>query len=198
MNGGKGGSSAGTGAGGDDTPRVGPGIRRRRRALELTLAEVARRAGVSVPFLSQVENGRSRPSMSSLQRIADALDTTAVQLLASAQAPRPVDVVRGDTEPATRGGVRPLVRGRQRLHALEFTGDHDWGREYRHRGDEVLYVADGSAEVEADGARHLLRRGDTLYCAAELPHRWRPLEPGTRVVVVGIADHVQILDDTGP
>ncbi|MGW6356243.1 helix-turn-helix domain-containing protein [Streptomyces sp. NPDC055092] len=187
MNGGKG--------DGDDAPRVGPGIRRRRRSLELTLAEVARRAGVSVPFLSQIENGRSRPSMSSLQRIADALDTTAVQLLASAEAPRPVDVVRGDTRSATDGGTRPLVRGHQPLHALEFTGDHDWDREYRHRGDEILYVADGSAEVEADGTRYVLERGDTLYCSAELPHRWRSLEPGTRVLVVGIADHVQILGD---
>ncbi|MER5945932.1 XRE family transcriptional regulator [Streptomyces sp. NPDC001904] len=164
---------------------VGPGIRRRRRALELTLAEVARRAGVSVPFLSQVENGRSRPSMSSLQRIADALDTTAVEILAAAQEPRPVDVVRAADGAATADGTRPLVRGAQRLHALEFTGDHDWDREYRHRGDELLYVADGAAEVEADGVRYRLERGDTLYCAAELPHRWRPLEPGTRVLVVG-------------
>ncbi|MFJ8822185.1 helix-turn-helix domain-containing protein [Streptomyces sp. NPDC102467] len=166
---------------------VGPGIRRRRRALELTLADVARRAGVSVPFLSQVENGRSRPSMNSLQRIADALDTTAVELLAAAETPRPVDVVRAATPPTTEGGVRPLVRGQQRLHALEFTGDHDWDRAYRHAGDEILYVADGSAEVEADGTRYILERGDTLYCAAELPHRWRPLEPGTRVLLVGVA-----------
>ncbi|MET9495967.1 helix-turn-helix domain-containing protein [Streptomyces sp. NPDC006552] len=166
---------------------VGPGIRRRRRALELTLADVARRAGVSVPFLSQVENGRSRPSMNSLQRIADALETTAVELLAAAEVPRPVDVVRSADHPATDGGVRPLVRGRQHLHALEFTGEHDWDREYRHAGDEILYVADGSAEVEAGGTRHLLERGDTLYCAAQMPHRWRPLEPGTRVLLVGVA-----------
>lgn len=86
---------------------VGPGIRRRRRGLELTLAEVARRAGVSVPFLSQVENGRSRPSMGSLQRIADALDTTAVELLASAEPPRPVDVVRAAEKPAMADGARP-------------------------------------------------------------------------------------------
>ncbi|MFE0137728.1 helix-turn-helix domain-containing protein [Streptomyces sp. NPDC059037] len=184
-----------------ETPQVGPGIRRLRRALDLTLAEVAARAGVSAPFLSQVENGRSRPSMGSLQRIADALDTTAVQLLAAAQAPRPVDVVRGDSvavsegEGAREARMRPLVRGHQRLHALEFTGDHGWGREFRHRNDEVLYVADGSAEVEAAGSVYRLERGDTLYCAAELPHRWRPLEEGTRVLVVGIADHVQVVDE---
>ncbi|MFG2653105.1 helix-turn-helix domain-containing protein [Streptomyces sp. NPDC048436] len=184
-----------------DAPQVGPGIRRLRRALDLTLADVAERAGVSAPFLSQVENGRSRPSMGSLQRIADALDTTAVQLLASADPPRPVDVVRGGSasvgEGEGEGRMRPLVRGHQRLHALEFTGDHGWGREYRHRNDEVLYVADGSAEVEADGSVYRLERGDTLYCAAELPHRWRPLEAGTRVLVVGIADGVRVTDEAG-
>ncbi|GAA3086435.1 helix-turn-helix domain-containing protein [Streptomyces rectiviolaceus] len=181
------------------TPQIGPGIRRLRRALDLTLADVAARAGVSAPFLSQVENGRSRPSMGSLQRIADALDTTAVQLLASAEPPRPVDVVRGGSggEGGQEARMRPLVRGHQRLHALEFTGDHDWGREYRHRNDELLYVVDGSAEVEADGSVYRLDRGDTLYCAAELPHRWRPLEEGTRVLVVGIADGVRVVDDRG-
>ncbi|MEW1925276.1 XRE family transcriptional regulator [Streptomyces sp. NPDC088360] len=185
---------------GAGAPQVGPGIRRLRRALDLTLADVAARAGVSAPFLSQVENGRSRPSMGSLQRIADALDTTAVQLLASADPPRPVDVVRGGSASVGEGEgarMRPLVRGHQRLHALEFTGDHDWGREYRHRNDEILYVADGSAEVEADGSVYRLDRGDTLYCAAELPHRWRPLEEGTRVLVIGIADGVRVTDERG-
>ncbi|WP_369214047.1 helix-turn-helix domain-containing protein [Streptomyces flavofungini] len=176
-----------------DELAVGPAIRRRRRALELTLAAVAERAGVSAPFLSQVENGRSRPSMGSLQRIADALDTTAVRLLAASQPPRPVDVVRGDSAAVSR--VRPLVRGRQQLHALEFTGEHDWSRIYRHRNDELLYVADGSAEVEVDGAAHTLGRGDTLYCAAERPHRWRPLAKGTRVLIVAVAEHVEVADD---
>ncbi|MCX4392445.1 helix-turn-helix domain-containing protein [Streptomyces sp. NBC_00264] len=186
-----------------DTPLVGPGIRRRRRALEMTLAEVAGRAGLSVPFLSQIENGRSRPSMGSLQRIADALGTSAVQLLSTAEAPRPVDVVRHssaavrETGPQgeSDGRMRPLVRGHQRLHALEFTGAHDWGREFRHRNDEILYVADGSAEVEADGNFYRLEQGDTLYCAGGLVHRWRPIAPNTRVLVVGIADHVQATDE---
>ncbi|MER5365780.1 MULTISPECIES: helix-turn-helix transcriptional regulator [unclassified Streptomyces] len=186
-----------------DTPLVGPGIRRRRRALEMTLAEVAGRAGLSVPFLSQIENGRSRPSMGSLQRIADALGTSAVQLLSTAEAPRPVDVVRHSSaavretgaQGESDGRMRPLVRGHQRLHALEFTGAHDWGREFRHRNDEILYVADGSAEVEADGNFYRLEQGDTLYCAGGLVHRWRPIAPNTRVLVVGIADHVQATDE---
>lgn len=50
-----------------------------------------------------------------------------------------------------------------------------------------MYVADGSIETEVDDTHYVLERGDTLYCAAGLAHRWRPLEPGTRVLIVGVA-----------
>lgn len=181
--------------------RIGASIRRRRRALDLTLAEVAARSGLSSPFLSQIENDRARPSMRSLQRVADALDTTAVQLLAAGETPRRVDIVRADADPGLDPGldptarVRPLVRGQQQMHALEFTGDQDGGRAFRHRNDELMYVADGSAEVEADGRTHRLGRGDTLYLTGGVEHRWRALEAGTRVLLVAVADHVEAVVD---
>ncbi|WP_407835511.1 helix-turn-helix domain-containing protein [Streptomyces sp. DSM 116496] len=189
--------------------RIGAGIRRRRRALDLTLAEVAARSGLSSPFLSQIENDRARPSMRSLQRVADALDTTAVQLLAAAETPRRVDIVRADADPGLDAGlgsgvdagpdptarVRPLVRGQHQMHALEFTGDHDAERPFRHRNDELMYVADGAAEVEVDGRTHRLGRGDTLYLTGGVEHRWRALEAGTRVLLVAVADHVEAVVD---
>ncbi|MCM1972280.1 MULTISPECIES: helix-turn-helix domain-containing protein [unclassified Streptomyces] len=201
--------------------RIGAGIRRRRRALDLTLAEVAARSGLSSPFLSQIENDRARPSMRSLQRVADALDTTAVQLMAAGETPRRVDIVRADADPGLDAGlesgadagansradagvdagpdrtarVRPLVRGQHQMHALEFTGDHDAERAFRHRNDELMYVADGVAEVEVDGRTHRLGRGDTLYLTGGVEHRWRAVEAGTRVLLVAVADHVEAVVD---
>ena len=174
------------------SPRRGGAVRRRRRALDLTLAAVAERSGLSVPFLSQIENERARPSMRSLQRLADALTTTAVELLAAADAPaRTVDVVRAhdDAALAPEAGVRPLVRGQQQLHALEFTGDHRADREFLHHNDELMYVADGAAEVEAEGRTYLLDRGDTLYLKGGVRHRWHARHPDTRVLVVAVSDH---------
>ncbi|MGG2463406.1 helix-turn-helix domain-containing protein [Streptomyces sp. RGM 3693] len=175
-----------------EVPRVGAAVRRRRRARELTLADLARATGLSAPFLSQVENDRARPSMRSLQLIADALETTAVRLLAAADGPRTVDVVRADSaavpEGDEAGRVRPLVRGHQQLHALEFTGRHDWQRAFRHPHDEVMYVVEGAVEAEADGRRYELGPGDTLYCAGGITHRWRSLAPATRVLLVGVSD----------
>ncbi|WP_067490947.1 helix-turn-helix domain-containing protein [Actinomadura hibisca] len=179
-------------------PRVGASVRRRRRALDLTLAGLADRTGLSAPFLSQIENDRARPSMRSLQRIADALDTTAVQLFAAAGGRKAVDVVRAGPPETTEdgdGGVRPLVRGHQRLHALEFTGSHDWDRAFTHRNDEIMYVVAGRAEVEAGGEHHVLEAGDTLYCAGGVAHRWRVLDAGTRVLLVGIAEHIEVSPD---
>ncbi|MER5885795.1 cupin domain-containing protein [Streptomyces sp. NPDC001941] len=176
--------------------RVGVAVRRRRRALELTLAQVAARSGLSVPFLSQVENERARPSGRSLQRVADALGTTDAQLLADAESARVVDVVRAAESARDTGaaGVRPLVRGRHQLHAVEYTGEQDAGREFLHRNDEILYVADGAAEVEAEGRAHRLERGDSLYLSGGVRHRWRATEPGTRLLVVAVSDHVEVTD----
>src|SRR3954466_16270495 len=87
--------------------RVGAAVRRRRRTLQLTLAVVAERSGLSVPFLSQVENDRARPSQTSLEKVADALRTTAVELLAAADPACSVDVVRAEVcEPAAEPRTR--------------------------------------------------------------------------------------------
>jgi transcriptional regulator with XRE-family HTH domain len=175
--------------------RVGAAVRRRRRSLGLTLAAVAARSGLSVPFLSQIENERARPSTRSLERVADALETTPAHLHAAADSARTVDVVRA---PAAGPGVRRVVRGGHQLNAQEFTGEQDTGREYQHRNDEVMYVADGAAEVEAEGRAYRLERGDTLYLSGGVRHRWRATEPGTRILVVAVAEHIDATVDPRP
>ncbi|MFM9367799.1 helix-turn-helix domain-containing protein [Streptomyces sp. Da 82-17] len=173
-----------------ESARVGVAIRRRRRALSLTLAAVSGRSGLSVPFLSQIENERARPSRTSLERVADALGTTAVELLSAADAERTVEVVRADTD-EERPGMRNLVHGQHQLHAREFIGDHDSGREFQHRNDELLYVAEGAVEVEAEGRAYRLGRGDTLFLSGGVRHRWRAAVPETRVLVVAVGEHIR-------
>ncbi|CAM5340591.1 helix-turn-helix domain-containing protein [Streptomyces xanthochromogenes] len=180
-----------------ETLRVGVAVRRLRRSLGLTLAVVAERSGLSVPFLSQVENERARPSARSLQRVADALNTTVAELYDAADCTRTVDVVRAEPEGENDGhGVRELLRGHHQLHAMEFTGEQDTGREFQHRNDELMYVADGAAEVEAEGRAYRLERGDTLCLSGGVRHRWRAALPGTRILVVAVADHIEAIEET--
>ncbi|MFG3542776.1 helix-turn-helix domain-containing protein [Streptomyces clavifer] len=172
--------------------RVGAAVRRRRRTLGLTLAVVAGRSGLSVPFLSQIENERARPSPRSLDRVAEALETTTERLRAAADSARAVDVVRA----GAGDGVRRLVRGRHQLSALEFLGEQDLGREFQHRNDEVMYVVEGAVEVEAEGQAHRLGRGDTLFLSGGVRHRWRATVPDTRLLVVAVAEHIDATYDS--
>ncbi|WP_353941463.1 XRE family transcriptional regulator [Streptomyces sp. HUAS MG91] len=182
--------------------RVGAAVRRRRRTLELTLSAVAERSGLSVPFLSQVENERARPSRRSLEKVADALGTTAVELLAAADPARTVDLVRADDtdveEESAGGVVRSLVRGHHQMHAQEFVGDHDPGREFQLRNDVLMHVTEGAVEVEAEGRAYRLVRGDTLYLTGGVRHRWRATVPDARVLVVAVAEHIDAVDEPGP
>ncbi|MFF8714469.1 helix-turn-helix domain-containing protein [Streptomyces sp. NPDC015184] len=171
--------------------RVGAAVRRRRRSLGLTLAAVAGRSGLSVPFLSQIENERARPSARSLGLVAEALETTTARLRAAADSARAVDVVRAGGS----DGVRRVVRGRHQLSALEFTGEIDLGREFQHRNDEVMYVTRGGVEVEAEGQAYRLEEGDTLFLSGGVRHRWRATEPGTRLLVVSVAEHIDATFD---
>ncbi|MBT3151908.1 helix-turn-helix transcriptional regulator [Streptomyces sp. CHD11] len=180
--------------------RVGAAVRRRRRALDLTLAVVAERSGLSVPFLSQIENERARPSPTSLEKVADALRTTAVELLAAADPACSVDVVRAEgtevrAEPRVEPRARSLVRGHHQMHASEFTGDHDAGRELQYRNDQLMYVADGAVEIEAEGRAYRLGRGDTLYLTGGVRHRWRATVAETRLLVVAVAEDIEALRD---
>ena len=59
---------------------VGGFIREQRTQAQLSVRKLARMAGVSDPYLSQVERGLRRPSADVLQRVADALQVRAETL----------------------------------------------------------------------------------------------------------------------
>jgi transcriptional regulator with XRE-family HTH domain len=65
---------------------LGAALRKRRKALGLTLAGVAGASGVSLGYVSQVERGANSPSLETLGRLAAALGVRASVLVAEAEA----------------------------------------------------------------------------------------------------------------
>jgi transcriptional regulator with XRE-family HTH domain len=63
---------------------LGAFIREQRNAAQLSLRTLAQRAGISNPYLSQIERGLRRPSADILQRVADALRISAESLYVQA------------------------------------------------------------------------------------------------------------------
>jgi ribosome-binding protein aMBF1 (putative translation factor) len=60
---------------------VGDVLRAERHTQDRTLADVARRAAVSLSYLSEVERGRKEISSDLLVAVGDALDLTLVEVL---------------------------------------------------------------------------------------------------------------------
>ncbi|WP_123937118.1 helix-turn-helix domain-containing protein [Curtobacterium sp. PhB137] len=63
---------------------VGRELRARRRVRGDTLQDVARRAGVSPQYLSEMERGRKEPSSEMLAAVAGALESSLLDLTAAA------------------------------------------------------------------------------------------------------------------
>lgn len=64
---------------------LGSRLRERRAASGRTIAAVAAEAGLSVPYIANLENGRGNPTVAALTRLAEALGMTLVVDLADAE-----------------------------------------------------------------------------------------------------------------
>jgi len=184
--------------------RLGGGIRALRRARGLTLVALAELSGLSHPFLSQVERGLAHPSMVSLDKIARALGSSQLELMAvgpdllrGAPDDRPAFVAGQDGEqgPYGLGRARLLVRGTSSFHPMEFTGSNmQLGDYHLHGEDEFVYCLSGEVTVDlgGDGLYHL-EVGDSLYFPGGTRHRWYS-ETGDEYRLLLVKQHVDAAD----
>ena len=164
--------------------RLGGAIRALRRERGLTLVQLAAATGLSQPFLSQLELGRSRPSMRSLFRIAAALGTTQQALLGLAETAALLS--RGGDGSA---GGRLLLHGSGGADVTEFADiPPEFSDFYAHARHELLYVAQGRIELELyeDGSSRLSTLGprESIGYGGQVPHRFRRVAAGSCVVLM--------------
>ena len=178
-------------------PAIGSAIRAARRRAGMPMTTLAERAGVSQPYLSQLENGRNNPSIQTLYRIANALDLSPQDLLPDdpdrvvlSRAGGPVRTTIEDRPDAAV--ARVLVGAPDKMiQAQEVTAEPgqylgDW---FEHDGEELVYLVEGEIEVELrSGRSERLAPGDAIWYAASTPHRWRSVGTQTaRILVLNAA-----------
>jgi transcriptional regulator with XRE-family HTH domain len=103
---------------------LGDFIRAQRTQAQISLRALADKAGVSNPYLSQVERGLRRPSAVILTQIADGLSISAETLLAKAGILRPHESASGVLD-AIRADARLTERQKASLVEIyrAFVGD---------------------------------------------------------------------------
>ena len=94
---------------------LGEYLREQRVSAQLSLRQLAEQAGVSNPYLSQIERGLRRPSAEVLQQLAKALRISAEQLYLRAGIVSPDEGVGGSVELAVLADPGLTERQKQSL-----------------------------------------------------------------------------------
>jgi transcriptional regulator with XRE-family HTH domain len=163
-------------------PVVGGNLRRLRSKRGLSLQRLSQRAGVSRAMLSQIELGRSVPTINLLWKISQALGVTFSAFL-SEQPTRVPTVLSARTGSllTNRDGTfssRALFPfdepRRSEFYELKVAaGVEERARPLPPGTLENLVVSVGSIEVGVDQAVYALATGDALLYAADQPHFYR-------------------------
>jgi transcriptional regulator with XRE-family HTH domain len=159
---------------------IGERIKHFRLAKKMTLKEIEARSGVSATHISEIERGKSSPTVGALTRIAKAMGSEASYFVESDELPR-VSFIRAGkrrrfrfVEPPVAiesiSGVIPQSNMSVMLMAWE-TGAVATGEINRHEGEELILVKKGILEVYVENERHILKEGDALHYHASNPHR---------------------------
>ncbi len=177
-------------------PEVNVGQRLRALRLErgLSIRALAERSGLNVNTFSLIENGKTSPSVSTLQQIAGALDGP---ITAFSEASEPANssahvVARHRPRMAFAHGVLEDLSAGLTSRAVEpfvvtlephaSSGDTP----IVHTGFEFVFCLPGRMSYQVEDQSYVLEPGDSLLFESHLPHCWRndQAQPAQAILVL--------------
>jgi len=168
---------------GTDDPaeaRVGERLRELRQQKNLSIRALASLSGLAINTLSMIENGRTSPSVSTLQILARTLEEPIAAFFERETVEKKVVHVRSRQRPmvtveTTRlehlgkdlagSAVQPFIV------TLE-PGTGSGQSMIVHTGHEFVFCLRGQVQYSIEGETYLLEMGDSLVFESYLPHRW--------------------------
>lgn len=166
---------------------IGAQLRRIRAQRGWTLSETSTRTGISRAMLSKIENASISCSLTTLSRLADALDVPVTALFRDADGPRdavhtPAGTGGRTTARGTRvghdytllGGLRGPHK-RMEAHLVELTEHSEQFPLFQHPGTELLFMLEGEMSYGHGESSYPMRPGDALQLDGEGVHGPREL-----------------------
>jgi transcriptional regulator with XRE-family HTH domain len=171
---------------------LGRRIRKLRVERRMTLKQVEEASGLSATHLSEIERGRTSPTIGALVRISRALDRDASYFLEQQELAEVAHVQREHlaTHELARGvaaqGLTPGIPG-SRLHAyrLELRPGAEFTVPAQEaEGDAIYAVRRGSVEARFGDRAATLGEGDSAHAARSAPHVVRAARGGAELIAV--------------
>jgi len=156
---------------------IGARLRQLRIRRGLSLAHVAKAAGISVGFLSAIERAHMSASIGTLRKLARFHKTNILDFFDPAESNSRLVRPSGRKVLEAGPGVRMelLAWGNTVMepHLFRIAPQAGSGESYTHEGEEFLLVLRGELQLALDGEEFRLKSGDSFYFESATPHRWK-------------------------
>lgn len=161
---------------------IGREIRGFRKKMGLTIAELAKLAGLSTGMLSKIENGNASPSLATLQSLSKALNIPVTAFFRKYEEERDASFVRaGEGLVIERRGTRAGHQYRLLGHSvgkaisvepylITLTVESEVFPLFQHPGMEFLYILEGKMIYMHGDKSYPLSPGDSLFFDSDAPH----------------------------
>ena len=160
---------------------IGPKVRQLRRQKNLSLQQLAERAGLSAAAIHKIEHNGMVPTITTLMKLAAALNRSVAYFVDEEQA-EPAVLVRSDERKqvfTSKDGLELAGVSGPYGHffmagavATMEAGADSGPKPMEHPGEELIFMLDGTMSFEVEGEEYTLRRGDALHFRTDRPHRW--------------------------
>ena len=161
-------------------PGLGDKLRDLRLAKQLTLQQVAERAGYTAGYVSQIEHDKASPSIASLKKIASVLDARIVDFFLDEDENESVVLEPSQWVTVSlarwKADIRQMVRTvKHRRMQPFYTVIQPGGgtsEDYSHYGEEFGLVLEGELTLQIGSETHRVKNGSSFYYSSNLPHAW--------------------------
>jgi transcriptional regulator with XRE-family HTH domain len=183
--------------GGRRPSRLGEKLKALRKKLGITQKELALQVGLTPSFISQLEKNLISPSLDSLLKLSEKLNTQPIHLLMDREEEVQTKAILtpGERQEIHLRGMKTGVMKLQllvsdtlnrRMEPYLLTlkkGAAIQGHFHHYKGDEFAYVMEGELEITLQGQKHRLRRGDSIYLESTVPTHWANTGKGEAVLL---------------
>lgn len=154
--------------------KIGYRIKNLRNQRRITLSELAKKTGLTTSFLSQVERDISSPSVSSLEKIAEALNTKIGYFFERGEGKELVFIRKGTNKQVLdkQKGIScetlssGMLNIKMQPQVFTLGADSELTKELMYpEGEKFGMLLKGKAELWCDSDKFILEEEDSIYCA---------------------------------
>jgi len=169
-----------------DEKQITRNIKKYRLEKNLSQEKLAKLSDLTKGYISKIEKSDKAPPLSTLSKIAHALDTD-IALLTAEELEVPGDVNlcivrKGEGKKISSGSLEGYhyealafkKRGKN-MEPFILTPAIDEKATFIHEGEEFMYTLEGIHELIYNNKKYILNEGDSVYFDSRIPHTGRSI-----------------------